>query len=178
MSDLESAADESELRGRSTDERWMREAMRLADEAAAAGEVPVGCVVVGPDGLQWAIGKNAREQDQDPTAHAELVALRAAAKQRGAWRLEGATVYVTLEPCAMCAGALVLARVARVVFGCADPKGGACATLYAIGDDSRLNHRFALTGQVLEAECAAQLKAFFGQLRRGKRAGPPPAAGG
>jgi len=178
VSDLESAADESELRGRSTDERWMCEAMRLADEAAAAGEVPVGCVVVGPDGLQWAIGKNAREQDQDPTAHAELIALRAAAKHRGAWRLEGATVYVTLEPCPMCAGALVLARVARVVYGCADPKGGACATLYAIGDDSRLNHRFALTGQVLESECAAQLKSFFAELRRGKKTGPPPAADG
>jgi tRNA(adenine34) deaminase len=178
VSDLESAADSAEAESCSTDERWMREAMSLADEAAAVGDVPVGCVVVGPDGVRWGTGKNAREEDQDPTAHAELLALRAAAKHRGAWRLEGATVYVTLEPCAMCAGALVLARVARVVFGCTDPKGGACTTLYSIGDDVRLNHRFALTGQVLEADCAAQLKSFFAALRKNKKSATHPSSDG
>ncbi|HEY8076404.1 MAG TPA: tRNA adenosine(34) deaminase TadA [Labilithrix sp.] len=152
------------------DEQWMRAALVEADRAAARGEVPVGCVVVGADGALLGSGHNLRETDADPTAHAELVAIRAAASARRSWRLEGATLYVTLEPCVMCAGAMVNARIARVVWGCDDPKGGACATLYTIGDDTRLNHRFPTTRGVLEAECADRLKRFFAELRaQGKK---------
>jgi tRNA(adenine34) deaminase len=144
---------------------WMTQALGEADAAALEGEVPVGCVVVGSDGEELGRGRNAREALADPTAHAETIAIRAAAKRIGGWRLEGSTAYVTLEPCAMCAGALVLARVARVVYGCADPKAGAVATLYAIGRDARLNHRFELAGGVLEAECGERLRRFFAALR-------------
>jgi tRNA(adenine34) deaminase len=153
------------------DELFMRAAIAEAEAAGAAGDVPVGAVIVGPGGAIVARGRNRREQDQDPTAHAEVDALRLAARQAGAWRLEGATVYATLEPCPMCAGALVNARVARVVYGCADPKAGAVDTLFTIGRDVRLNHRFEVTSGVLAAECAALLRAFFA-ARRGK-----PAAG-
>jgi tRNA(adenine34) deaminase len=154
-----------------TDTRWMREAMREADEAAEVGDVPVGAVVVDAAGTLIARGRNRREADQDPTAHAEIDALRRAAAALGHWRLEGTTVYVTLEPCPMCAGALVNARVARVVYGCTDPKAGAVDTLFTIGKDLRLNHRFAVTAGVLAGECAAQLKGFFAKLRaRGARA--------
>ena len=147
------------------DEEWMRAALVEADRAAARGEVPVGCVIVGADGALLASGHNLRETDADPTAHAEVVAIRAAARALGSWRLEGATLYVTLEPCVMCAGAIVNARIARVVWGCDDPKGGACSTLYTIGDDARLNHRFATTRGVLETACADRLKQFFAALR-------------
>lgn len=153
-----------------TDERFMRMAMALADEAGAAGEVPVGSVAV-LGGEVIARGRNLRERSQDPTAHAELIALRKAAARLGTFRLSGVTIYVTLEPCPMCAGALVNGRVDRVVWGCDDPKAGATRTLYTIGDDARLNHRFAMTGGVLEDECAAQLRGFFAQLR-GKKRGP------
>ena len=115
-----------------SDEDWIRVALAEADVAAVAGEVPVGCVAVGPDGIELARGHNLRETLADPTAHAEMIVLRAAAKQLSTWRLEGATVYVTLEPCVMCAGALVNARVARVVYGCDDPKGGGVVTLFQI----------------------------------------------
>jgi len=153
------------------DTRLMREAMREADEAGRVGDVPVGALVVDAAGAVIARGRNRREADQDPTAHAEVDALRRAAAALGHWRLEGATVYVTLEPCPMCAGALVNARVARLVYGCADPKAGAVDTLFAIGSDPRLNHRFTVTAGVLAAECAAQLKGFFAGLRaRGARA--------
>jgi tRNA(adenine34) deaminase len=114
-------------------------------------------------------GHNLRERAQDPTAHAELVALKAAAARLGTWRLSGVTAYVTLEPCPMCAGALVNARVERVVFGAPDPKAGATQTLYTIGSDPRLNHRFALTGGVLRDECGALLSAFFARIRKGRR---------
>lgn len=148
----------------------MRAALAEADRAAALGEVPVGAVLVGPKGDLLATGHNLRETNADPTAHAEIVAMRDAAKARGLWRLEDTTLYVTLEPCAMCAGALVNARVARVVYGCDDPKAGACASLFTIGADPRLNHRFALERGVLEAECADRLKRFFAALRaRGKK---------
>jgi tRNA(adenine34) deaminase len=147
------------------DEPWMRRALEEADRAASLGEVPVGCVIVSDAGVQLSAGHNLRETEGDPTAHAEMVALRAAARAIGSWRLEGATVYVTLEPCAMCAGALVNARVARVVWGCDDPKGGACASLFTIGADTRLNHRFVMTRGVLEAEAADRLKRFFAALR-------------
>jgi len=148
-----------------SDEDWIRVALAEADVAAVAGEVPVGCVAVGPDGIELARGHNLRETLADPTAHAEMIVLRAAAKQLSTWRLGGATVYVTLEPCVMCAGALVNARVARVVYGCDDPKGGGVVTLFQIGQDARLNHRFQVVRDVLSQECAGRLRAFFGQLR-------------
>jgi tRNA(adenine34) deaminase len=143
----------------------MTVALAEADAAAAAGEVPVGCVIVGADELELGRGRNGREGLADPTAHAEMIAIRAAAVRQGDWRLGGATAYVTLEPCAMCAGALVLARVARVVYGCSDPKAGAVTTLYSIGRDPRLNHRFEVVEGVLEAECAERLRRFFAALR-------------
>ena len=163
----EPAADEASNPANVTtaDEAWMDIALREADRAASLGEVPVGCVLVGPDGAILATAHNQRETLQDPTAHAEMIAIRAAAEKIGSWRLEGVTCVVTLEPCAMCAGALVHARVARVVYGCDDPKGGAVATLYAIGSDPRLNHRFPLVRGVRAIECAARLRAFFAALR-------------
>jgi tRNA(adenine34) deaminase len=147
------------------DERPMALALAEADEAAAAGEVPVGCVIVDAAARVLGRGRNARESLGDPTAHAEVLAIRSAAKSVGGWRLEGTTAYVTLEPCAMCAGALVLARVSRVVFGCADPKGGAVSTMFGIGQDSRLNHRFDVTEGVLREACALRLQRFFAKLR-------------
>ena len=152
-----------------TDEEWMREALERADRGAELREVPVGAIVVGPDGTVLSRAHNLREAEQDPTAHAEIVAVRAAARVVGSWRLEGCTLFVTLEPCAMCAGALVHARLARVVWGCDDPKGGACVTLFGIGADARLNHRFEMTRGVLATECADRLRRFFAALRaRGK----------
>jgi tRNA(adenine34) deaminase len=148
-----------------SDADWMRVALAEADTAASVGEVPVGCVVVSGDGIELGRGRNAREGLADPTAHAEMIAIRAAAARQGDWRLERATAYVTLEPCAMCAGALVLARVARVVYGCTDPKAGAVTTLFSIGRDPRLNHRFELVEGVLAEECADRLRRFFAALR-------------
>jgi tRNA(adenine34) deaminase len=147
------------------DHHFMREAIGEAEAAAIAGDVPVGAVVVDGAGVVIGRGRNRREADQDPTAHAEVDALRRAAAALGHWRLEGTTVFVTLEPCPMCAGALVNARVGRVVYGCPDPKAGAVDTLFAIGRDPRLNHRFAVTAGVLGDECAALLKRFFAKLR-------------
>jgi tRNA(adenine34) deaminase len=152
------------------DRRWMTEALAEADAAATEGEVPVGCVIVGEDGALLARGHNRRESEDDPTAHAEMIALRAAARALGSWRLERTTLYVTLEPCVMCAGAIVNARVPRVVWGCDDPKAGACKTLYTIGQDARLNHRYEMTDGVLGEECAARLRTFFAALRaQGKK---------
>ncbi len=148
------------------DASWMRLALAEADAAAAVGEVPVGCVIVGADGVELARGRNAREELSDPTAHAEMIAIRSAAARVGNWRLEGTTAYVTLEPCAMCAGALVLARVARVVYGCADPKAGAVTTMFGVGRDSRLNHRFQVIEGVMADDCAARLRSFFAALRQ------------
>lgn len=144
---------------------WMNRALEQARMAAGHGDVPVGCVVVDADGTELARGENRREADEDPTAHAEVIALRRAAARRGHWRLDGTTVYVTLEPCPMCAGALVNARVSRLVFGAEDPKAGAIVSHYEIGVDSRLNHRFEHLGGVLAEECARELKAFFARLR-------------
>jgi tRNA(adenine34) deaminase len=149
----------------STDRQIMRGALAEADAAAAKGEVPVGCVVVDAHGREIARAHNARETLADPTAHAEMLALREAAARSLTWRLDGATVYVTLEPCPMCAGALVNARVARVVYGCADPKAGAITTMFGIGTDGRLNHRFLVTPGVLADECAERLTTFFRALR-------------
>lgn len=148
----------------------MTEALAEADVAATEGEVPVGCVVVGADGVVLGRGHNRRENDGDPTAHAEMIALRAAARAIGSWRLEETTLYVTLEPCVMCAGAIVNARVPRVVWGCDDPKAGACKTLFTIGQDPRLNHRYEMTSGVLAEDCAARLRTFFAALRaQGKK---------
>lgn len=153
-----------------TDDAWMNIALSEADVAASKGEVPVGAVLVSKDGVELARGHNLRETDADPTAHAEIVAMRAATTSTKSWRLEGATLYVTLEPCPMCAGAMVNARIARVVWGCDDPKAGACVSLFTIGSDPRLNHRFEITKGVLEAECAGRLKSFFAALRaQGKK---------
>ena len=147
------------------DSGWMRAALEQAREACFRGEVPVGAVLV-KKGELIAAGRNRCEELRDPAAHAEILALREAGRILGGWRLPGTTLYVTLEPCAMCAGALVQARVERLVYGAADPKGGACGTLYNIVQDERLNHRLVVTGGVLEAECAALLREFF-KSRRG-----------
>jgi tRNA(adenine34) deaminase len=147
------------------DAAWMREALAEAARAAAMGEVPVGAVVVSAGGEALGRGHNRREADRDPTAHAELVALREAARSLGGWRLIGATLYVTLEPCAMCAGALVNARVGRVVYGCQDARAGAVRTLYRLCEDARLNHRLEVTPGVLAAECSEVLQRFFASLR-------------
>jgi tRNA(adenine34) deaminase len=148
----------------------MREALAEADVAASLGEVPIGCVIVDAEGAELARGHNLRETDADPTAHAEVVAVRAAAKKLGSWRLEGCTLYATLEPCPMCAGALVNARMKRVVWGCDDPKAGAVTTMFGIGTDPRLNHRYAIEKGVLADECADRLKRFFAALRaQGKK---------
>ena len=140
---------------------WMREALREAGLAAAAGDVPVGCVIVGPGGDVVARGRNRREVDGDPLAHAEVVAMRAAARALGSWRLVGCTLVVTLEPCPMCAGAVVNARVPRVVYGCGDPKAGSAGSVLDLLRHPRLNHRAEVVGGVLEVECAEQLRAFF-----------------
>jgi len=151
------------------DDAWMRVALSEADAAAAAGDVPVGCVIVDRDGLELARAHNARERLNDPTAHAEVLAIRAAARLLQGWRLQDTTAYVTLEPCAMCAGALVLSRVSRIVYGCGDPKAGAVHTMFGIGLDARLNHRFAVVAGVLADECAERLRAFFAALRERQR---------
>jgi tRNA(adenine34) deaminase len=143
----------------------MRTALQQAQRATATGDVPVGAVVIGPDGEHLAVARNAREADGDPTAHAEVLALRAAAAVRGHWRLSGCTLVVTLEPCTMCAGALVLARVDRVVYGAPDPKAGAAGSLWDVVRDRRLNHRPEVVAGVLEAECSALLRAFFAHRR-------------
>lgn len=150
---------------RSDDESWMRRALDEADLASRSGEVPVGCIIVDSQRRELARAHNARETLADPTAHAEMLALREAAARSLTWRLDGATVYVTLEPCPMCAGALVNARVARVVYGCADPKAGAITTMFGIGTDGRLNHQFLVTPGVLSEECAERLTSFFRALR-------------
>jgi tRNA(adenine34) deaminase len=152
-----------------TDEEAMAFAVEEAEGAAATGEVPVGAIVVAQDQI---IGRahNRRETDSDPTAHAEILALRAAASALGTWRLSDATLYVTLEPCPMCAGALVAARVARLVFGATDPKAGACGSLYNLCVDPRLNHELPVTAGVLAEQCGNLLSAFFEQRRAGSEA--------
>ena len=145
-------------------EAWMREAIAEAQLAQEVGEVPVGAVVV-HEGKIIGRGHNAREGSQDPTMHAEIIAIRHAAKALGSWRLIDTTLYVTLEPCPMCAGALVNARVPRVVWGCDDPKAGATRTLYTIGSDPRLNHRFECVPGVLAEASGGLLRAFFSAIR-------------
>ena len=152
------------------DNQWMTIALEEARAAAAAGDVPVGAIVVA-DGHILGRGRNRRELDHDPTAHAEIMALREAAKALGMWRVE-ATLYVTQEPCPMCAGAIVNARVARLVFGCTNPKAGAVTTLYQLVTDPRLNHRVEVTGGIRADECAAELSSFFKRLREGPTYSP------
>lgn len=147
------------------DEHWMNVALAQADLASAHHDVPIGAVVVRQDGVCLGVGHNRREIDADPTAHAELLALRAASVPRGHWRLHDAVLYVTLEPCTMCAGALVNSRIARVVFGAWDPKAGAMGSLYNLASDPRLNHRFEVRSDVLLEDCRHRLKAFFQRLR-------------
>lgn len=149
-----------------TDEEFMRLALDEARAAGLKGEVPVGCVVV-REGRVIGRAHNLRETLGDPTAHAEIMALREAAEAVDGWRLDGAAVYCTVEPCAMCAGALVNARVARLVYGVADPKGGACESVFAIPTDPRLNHRVAVRGGCLADEALALLRGFF-EPRRGE----------
>ena len=148
----------------SDDEKFMALALEEATRAAELGEVPIGAVVV-HDGEVIARAGNRRETDADPAAHAEFSALMRASRVLGRWRLTGCTVYVTLEPCLMCAGLMVNSRIDRCVFGAPDPKGGAVGTLYDVSHDARLNHEFEVEGVVLEAECAEVLRAFFKRRR-------------
>jgi tRNA(adenine34) deaminase len=145
----------------------MQEAIAEAEKAAALGEVPVGCVVVVEDRIVGR-GGNRRESAADPTAHAEILAIRQAAQAVGNWRIPG-TLYVTQEPCPMCAGALVNGRIERLVFGCDNPKAGAVKTLYQLVEDPRLNHRMTVTGGVLAERCGALLSDFFKKLRNDER---------
>ena len=149
-----------------TDDTFMQAALAEAEKAAALGEVPVGCVIVDGAGRILGAGHNLRESQQDPLAHAELIAIQKAAAALGTWRLGGTTLYVTLEPCPMCAGALVNARIDRLVYGCEDPKAGAVRTLYQLCEDPRLNHRVIVTRGVLATECAERLRRFFQELRK------------
>jgi tRNA(adenine34) deaminase len=142
------------------DEDFMGLALRQARAAEACGEVPVGAVIVA-DGEVISVGRNAPIAESDPTAHAEIQALRAAATKLGNYRVANATLYVTLEPCAMCAGAMVHARVMRLVYGCADPRGGAAGSVFNVANSSKLNHRIAITAGVRETECRDLLQAFF-----------------
>ncbi len=146
------------------DVEYMRLALEQARAAATAGEVPVGAVLVMGDRVM-ARAANRTIADCDPTAHAEMIALRAAARELGNYRLGGATLYVTIEPCSMCAGAMVQARIARLMYGCDDPKGGAVRSCFAVLDHPMLNHRVEVTSGVLAEECAAAIQAFFAAHR-------------
>jgi tRNA(adenine34) deaminase len=148
-----------------TDEALVRRALECAATASRTGDVPIGAVVVDAEGRELAAAANAREALGDPTAHAEVLALRAAAAVRGEWRLDGCTLAVTVEPCTMCAGAIVLSRVARVVFGAWEPRTGAAGSLWDVLRDRRQNHRPEVVAGVLEAECAAVLESFFAGQR-------------
>lgn len=162
--ELDDLLDDGLLSGGRAHERWMRLALEEARVAAEEDEVPVGAVIVA-GGRVIASGHNQREQLNDPTAHAEMIALTQAAANQGSWRLEGCTLYVTLEPCPMCAGAILQARVPFVVWGAADPKAGAVESLYRLFEDARLNHRVEHVGGVLAPDCGRILSDFF----RGKR---------
>ena len=151
------------------DEFFMRQAMSEAEAAAALGEVPVGAVLV-RDGVIIGRGHNLRETSNDPTTHAEMLAIRQGAEHISHWRLLDSTLYVTLEPCVMCMGAIILARIPRLVYGCRDPRVGAAGSIYDFSRDERFNHRVEVTEGVLRDECSAQLSTFFQALRARKRA--------
>lgn len=142
------------------EERYMHRALELAREAAAGGDVPVGCVIV-KDGVILGTGRNRREARQDATAHAEVEAIRMACQSLGSWHLDGCTLYVTLEPCPMCAGAIILSRIETVVYGAASPKSGCCGSVLSLFQED-FNHHPAVYGGVLEKECGAELSRFFG----------------
>lgn len=156
------------LKMNACDQNFMKEALAFARAAAARGEVPVGALVVS-DGRIVGTGFNRREERQSPLAHAEITALEEASRQLGSWRLSGCDLYVTLEPCIMCAGAILQARIRRLVFGCLDAKAGAVESLYRLCEDQRLNHQLPVVGGVLADESAAVLADFFAQLRQQKR---------
>ena len=143
----------------------MRQAIAVARQAETSDDVPIGALVADADGAVLSTGHNLREAESDPTAHAEVVAMRAAARDRGAWRLDGCTLVVTLEPCTMCAGAIVLSRLDRVVFGAYDPKAGAVGSLWDVVRDRRLNHRPEVVAGVLEDEAGAVIREFFDRHR-------------
>ncbi len=145
-------------------DRWMWAALQLARQAFEEGEVPIGAVIVHNEQIIGE-GYNQRETLNDPTAHAEMIAITQAAQSLESWRLLDCTIYVTLEPCPMCAGAIVLARIPTVIYGTTDPKGGACHTLYQITEDARLNHQATVLGGVLQPECRAILQEFFAEQR-------------
>lgn len=151
---------------------WMLRALELAEAAGAAGDVPVGAVVVGPGEVVLAEAGNRREQDQDPTAHAEVLALRAAARQLGNWHLNECTLYVTLEPCPMCAGAIVLSRLGLLVYGAHDPKSGAVRSVLNLPDGPCSNHRLTVVSGLLAEPCRQQLQQWFQQRRRENRRPP------
>jgi len=152
-----------------TDQDFMRQAMEEAQAAARIGEIPVGALVV-RDGEVIGRGYNLRETSNDPTTHAEMIAIRQAAAHIGHWRLLDCALYVTLEPCVMCMGAIILARIPRLVFGCRDPRVGAVGSIYDFSQDDRFNHKVEVTDGVLGEECSAQLSGFFRQLRAQKKA--------
>lgn len=149
------------------DKYWMRLALRTAEKALEQKEVPVGCLVIHENKIIGR-GYNQREMLNDSTAHAEMIAISAACQQMGSWRLENTTIYVTMEPCPMCAGAIVLSRIPRLVYGVEDPKAGACGTLYNIVQDSRLNHTVEVIGGVLESDSRELIQNFFRKLREEK----------
>lgn len=149
-------------------EYWMARAIVEAGKASVKDEVPIGCVIV-RNGKIIARGHNLRESSKDPSAHAEMIAIRKAARKLDSWRLLDTTLYVTLEPCTMCMGAIILSRIPTVVFGCFDPKGGAAGSLYDLSDDDRLNHRVTLVPRILESECSHLLSRFFADLRKRRR---------
>ena len=146
----------------------MKEALAEAKKAAAAGEVPVGAVIV-KDGEIIGRGHNETETAKDPTAHAEMIAIRQAAKNLGGWRLTGCTMYVTTEPCSMCAGAIVWSRISRLFIGTMDPKSGACGSVFNIPQESRLNHFVEIETGLMQEECSSLMKSFFKELRKRKR---------
>lgn len=145
-------------------EKYMEEALKEAAKAGEAGDVPIGCVIVKGDKIVGR-GHNRVEADRDPCAHAEILAIREAARTTGRERLEGCRMYVTLEPCSMCAGAIVLARIEELIFGAKDPKTGACGSLYNIVEDERLNHRVAVRQGMMEQSCSQMIRGFFSALR-------------
>lgn len=147
------------------DEQYMREALHEADLAGAKGEVPIGAVAV-RDGVIIARAHNVREETHNPLGHAEILLIEELAKKDQSWRLDNITLYVTCEPCLMCSGAMLQARIARVVYGCKDPKAGACGSLYNVVQDARLNHRIEITEGVLAKECGEKLSEFFKSLRK------------
>jgi tRNA(adenine34) deaminase len=156
----------------SADLFWMERALSEAIDAARLGEVPVGAVLVGPDGLLAAAG-NSPIRLHDPTAHAEILAIRAASADQRNYRLPGTTLYVTLEPCVMCMGALIQARIGRLVYGATDPKTGAAASVYTVGSDGRLNHDIEICGGILAERCGELLRTFFKTRRSGKDPAEP-----